>query len=314
MKIGFFGTPDLAREILEHLCKNYDVAFAVSSHDKAQGRSKKVCKTPVKACAEEHCVDILQPLDLKCDEVVEELHSYNADIFVVFAYGHIIPRRVFDMPRLGTINMHPSLLPLYRGAAPVQWALIDGQNETGVTVQKIDEDLDAGDIVCQEKVELSQDMTACELYEAVIPLGIKLIDKAIAGLDNGSITPVRQDHSKATYCGKINRDAARIDWKKDANTIHNLVRGMNPKPAAWTYFRGNEMKIWKTALPKDDSLPELMPGELLRYGKKRLLAGSTEGIVEILELQPSTKKRMNAPGFLNGARLEAGETFEFDVS
>ncbi len=310
MKIGFFGTPELAKEVLEYLCSHHTVLFAVSSHDKAQGRSRKVCKTPVKACAEEHCVDVLQPLNLKCDEVVEELQKYNADIFVVFAYGHIIPKSVFTMPPLGTINMHPSLLPLYRGAAPVQWAIIDGQEKTGVTIQKIDEELDAGDIICQEEVAIPPDMTSCDLYEKVIPVGIQLIEKAMNGLREGTLKPQPQNHEAATYCGKINRETAKINWGKNARTIHNLVRGMNPKPTAWTTFRGHELKIWKTTVPEEHNLPELFPGEIVRYGKHRLLAGTGRGVIEILELQPSTKKRMDAAGFINGARLQSGDSFE----
>lgn len=307
MKIGFFGTPDLASGILDHLCCNYDVVFAVSSHDKPQGRSKQVCKTPVKSCAERHCLDILQPRDLRREELADEFAAFNADIFIVFAYGHIIPRHIFDIPPLGTVNMHPSLLPRYRGAAPAQWALINGEEVTGVTIQMIDEALDAGDIVCQEEIPVSSDMTACELYEEVIPVGKRLLDRAIAGLADGTLQPVPQDHSQATYCGKLTRERAEINWSDDAQRIHNTIRGMNPKPVAWTTFRGTELKIWRSTLPADEKIPVLPPGELARLGKRRLLAGTGEGTIEILELQPVTKKRMDAASFLNGVRLEPGE-------
>lgn len=309
MKIGFFGTPAIAGEVLEYLICSYDVVFAVTSRDKPQGRSKRICKTPVRECAEKHCLDVLQPERLRSEDTVHKIASYGADIFVVFAYGHIIPRSIFDIPRLGTLNLHPSLLPLYRGAAPVQWAVIDGQRTTGVTIQKIVEELDAGDIVRQEEIPIGPDTTTGELYDAVLPVGKRLLDEAITGLDSGTITPRPQNHLKATYCCKITRETAQIQWREDARTIHNLIRGLCPKPGAWTHFRGIELKIWRSTLPEETGLPELMPGELVRYGKRRLLAGTGSGTLEIISIQPSGKKTMDAPGFINGARLLPGERF-----
>jgi methionyl-tRNA formyltransferase len=311
MKIGFFGTPDVAKEVMDYFCKSHhEVVFAVSSIDKPQGRSKKLCAPPVKVCAEQHCVDIMQPINLKEDDYLDKIREYEADIFVVFAYGHIIPRSVFEIPPLGTINLHPSLLPEYRGAAPVQWALIDGKKKSGVTIQMIEEALDAGPVVVQEELEIGEDETADDLYKRAIPLGIELLDRAIRGLADQSITPLPQDHNKATHCKKITREIAHIDWSNDAETIHNLVRGLNPKPYTWTTFRGSEMKIVKTTLSYSEDIGSLKPGEITTFGKKGLFVGTGTRPLKIMQLQPAGKKIMDAPGFRNGARLEQGDFFE----
>lgn len=310
IKIGFFGTPEIASFSLTELSKNYEIAFVVTTCDKPRGRSQKVCGTPVKECAEGICVPVLEPQSLKDQDFIDEIRSYDADIFVVVAYGKIIPRIIFDMPRLGTINLHPSLLPKYRGAAPVQWALINGDDVTGVTVQMIEEKLDAGDIVLQEVIEIPIEMNAAELYEKVLPVGADLLVRAIEGLNEELILPIKQNENDSTYCSKIDRDLAHISWKDDSFKIHNLVRGLNPKPAAWTTFRESNLKIWKTSLIEDHCLPELEIGEITKFQKKRLLVGTGNGVLEIVELQPENKKRLDALSFLNGFRLQIGEKFE----
>jgi methionyl-tRNA formyltransferase len=213
------------------------------------------------------------------------------------------------MPGLGTINLHPSLLPKYRGAAPVQWALINGDSETGVTVQMINEELDAGDIVLQEKIEIDENINAGDLYDLVFPIGAELIVKSIEITgERKKLLLTKQNDSEATHCGKIDKDTAHINWNNDAFKIHNLVRGLNPKPVAWTTFRGHHMKIWKTAVFTGDA-PAVKPGEIAKFQKKHLLAGTGSGIIEILEIQPENKKKMDGLSFINGYRLEAGEFF-----
>jgi len=254
-------------------------------------------------------IPVLQPKSLKNSEFLEELKTYKADIFVVVAYGKLIPRSIFDLPQFGTINLHPSLLPLYRGAAPVEWAVINGEEETGVTVQMINEQLDAGDIVLQEKIQLSDTITSGELYEIVMPIGEELVLKSMEILSKGRDQLISQEHSRATHCAKIDRETAHAAWDRTSSDIHNLVRGLNPKPAAWTTFRGMNIKIWKT-LPFKDEVIDLEPGELLKYNKKRLLVGTGNGILEILEIQPENKKRMDGLAFINGYRLAEKEKFE----
>lgn len=308
MKVGFFGTPDIASFVLSRLCAEHEVVFLVAPEDKKCGRNLKLKNCSAKELALCENITVLQPGSLKNPEFIEEIKKYRADIFVVVAYGKLIPGSVFTLPELGTINLHPSLLPLYRGAAPVEWAIINGEKETGVTVQMINEKLDAGDIVLQEKIALNDTITSGELYELVMPVGGELVLRSIDLLSSGKAMLITQDHEKATYCPKVDRDTAKIDWGKGAVAIHNLVRGMNPKPAAWTTFRNMNMKIWRTLPFRDDAF-ELSPGRIMKYGKKHLLAGTGNGTIEILEIQPENKKRMDGLAFINGYRLAEQEYF-----
>ncbi len=309
MKIGFFGTPAFAVPILRELAREFEVAFIVTPEDRECGRNRKLMGCPVKECSQELGVPLLQPEKLSDSSFMSEIESYGADIFVVVAYGKIIPRAVFDMPRLGTLNLHPSLLPKYRGAAPIQWALIEGETSIGITVQRINERLDSGDIISQCELNIDENICSGELFDKVVPLGIELLIKSIRTLEDGSACPIEQREEEATFCGKLDSNIACIDWKTDAKTIHNLIRGLNPKPVARTAFRGSNMKIWESKVPGDFNDISLMPGELMKYGKRRLLVGTGEGILEIVKLQPENKNVMDCASFLNGARLKAGECF-----
>ncbi len=311
MKIGFFGTPDIAAHCLEELAKEHEIIFAVTPCDKPTGRHQHMQCCPAKDAAVCHDIPVLQPDNLKDEEFVKEVQSYDADIFVVVAYGKLIPKEIFNFPPLKTINLHPSLLPKYRGAAPIPWVLMNGEEKTGVTVQLINERMDAGDIVLQEEFLLDENITSGELFDLVLPMGARLVNMAIEGLAAGTITPVAQIEEDATHCGKITRDMACVDWSRSAEEIHNLVRGLNPRPVAWSAFREKNIRIWKTSLVGADftDLPNPAPGELLRYRKKHLLVGTGSGPLEILELQMENKKKMDGPAFLNGARLEPGESF-----
>ncbi|MGL4370274.1 MAG: methionyl-tRNA formyltransferase, partial [Spirochaetota bacterium] len=204
----------------------------------------------------------------------------------------------------------PSLLPRYRGAAPVEWAIRSGETVSGVTVQYINERLDAGDIVLQKELAVGPDMTAGEYFERAIEEGSSMLNQAVCGLADGSIHPAPQDESRATVCGKISRESARIAWNEPASSIHNLVRAFNPKPFAWTHLRGKNVRILKTALPSDPDLPALAAGEIAVFRKKRLLAGTGTCPIEILCVQPETKKEMDAGAFINGMRLQPGERWE----
>jgi methionyl-tRNA formyltransferase len=309
MNIGFFGTPELAARVLAGLAEEHRVSFAVTAEDKRAGRNRELQLCPAKSEALRLGIPVLQPLSLKEQLFLDEITGYGADAFVVVAYGSLIPRSVFAHPRLGTFNLHPSLLPSYRGAAPIQWCLINGETETGITVQLINEKLDAGDIVVQEKLPVPPDMTAGDLLEIASSTGAGLIGRALGLLASGA-APVKQDESLATYCGKIDRDTALIDWHRQPNEIHNLVRGLNPKPVAYSRFRGEQIRIWKTAPVSGDLPGSPAPGVLDRYQKKRLLAGTGGGFIEIIELQPANKKVMDAGAFINGYRLSPGDRFE----
>jgi methionyl-tRNA formyltransferase len=306
MKTGFFGTPEIAAYYLERLSETHDVLFAVTGIDKPRGRHGTPSFSPAKQIAVEKNIPVLQPEKLTDQSFMESLASFNADIFIVVAYGKIIPSAVFNMPRLKTINLHPSLLPKYRGAAPMQWALINGETESGITIQYINEKLDSGDIIVQKKLTIPEDITSEDFYMTILPEGFDLLQEALLSIESG-IQPVKQNESDATYCGKIDRDAARIDWTKSAVEIHNLVRGLNPKPVAWTEFRGKNFKIYKSKVAKDiagDSKPGFIDED-----KKRILVSTGSGYLEILELQPEGKKIMDSHSFINGNRISKEDFF-----
>jgi methionyl-tRNA formyltransferase len=317
MKIGFFGTPGIAAYYLERLCKVHEVTFAVTGEDKPIGRHGTPAFSAVKKIALENNIRVFQPSILLDNDFLKQIADNNADVFVVVAYGKILPVQIFNMPRLRTVNVHPSLLPKYRGAAPIQWALINGEQESGITIQYINEKLDAGDILLQKKIQLGIDMSAEDLFNIVFPIGFDLLNETLGILTSGKENPVKQNDAEATYCGKINRETARIDWNKSSGEIHNLIRGLNPKPAAWTEFKGKNIKIYKTKLLPSDLYEsvkkiinmEFKPGFLAGY-KKRLFAGTGSGFVEILALQPETKKIMDGLSFINGYRLAPGDSFE----
>jgi methionyl-tRNA formyltransferase len=308
VKIGFFGTPEIAAYCLKHCAGQFDIAFAVTQEDKPQGRSSKPVPSSVKCAALELSIPVLQPASLKDPEFIHQLSSYNADIFVVVAYGRILPRILFDLPRLKTINLHPSLLPKYRGAAPVESAIRAGETVTGITVQYINEKLDAGDIVLQETLAVDESSTSGDLYETILPHGAELLIRAIKGLVDNSIIPVPQKEEDASYCGKFTKDGAKIDWFQKSAAIHNHIRAYNPKPVAWTIFRGAHIRIWKSCIYHDDA-PSLAPGELLVIDKKRLITGTADFPVEIISVQPETKKVMDIPSFINGYKPSKGECF-----
>jgi methionyl-tRNA formyltransferase len=307
MKIGFFGTPDIGAFCLRELARGFEVLFAVTGEDKPAGRHRHLQASPVKEAALELGIPVLQPAKLRDAAFVAGLKEYSADAYVVVAYGRLIPREIFDHPPLKTVNLHPSLLPRYRGAAPVEWALMLGEEQTGITVQVINEKLDAGDILAQEVIGVGRDTTAGALYDIVLPRGAALLADTLRRMEAGDITPLKQNEADATYCGKIDRDLARVDWARPAAEIHNLVRGLNPKPVAWTEFRGKNMRLWATSLPGDAAGIVLAPGELHVHNRKRLLAGAGGGVVEILGIQPETKKAMDGLSFINGYRIQAGE-------
>ena len=310
MRVGFFGTPGLAARCLFELQRKHEICFAVTSVDTESGRNRKVQFCPAKLEALRLNIPVLQPADLKDPRFYDTIETYHADIFVIVAYGNLIPRPVYELPPLKTINLHPSLLPRYRGAAPIQWALINGEKETGITVQLINERLDAGDIIEQEVIQLDNDTTAADLYRIVETIGPGLLQRAIEALSSQRAVPIQQNESMATFCRKIDREVARIDWKRSSSAIHNLVRGLNPKPVAFSNFRGEGIRIWKTAMIDAELSDRLEPGALMRYQKKRLIAGTGTGSIDIRTIQPANKKIMDGLSFINGYRLAAGDHFE----
>ena len=310
IKIGFFGNSNLSAFCLNGLMEDYDVSFIVTGEDKRAGRGRKNQSIPVKQIAEEKNIPLFQPINLHESNILEAIKKIQVDIFVIVAYGKIIPEKVFTIPPLNAINLHPSLLPKYRGAAPVQWALINGEKTTGITVQLINKKLDAGDIILQQKIDIEMDMTAGDLYHIILPTSVNLLKESIKILSSGKNTLTKQNEADATYCNKINRETAQIKWNKSSISIHNLVRGLNPYPSSWTIFRKKNLKILKT-IPFNEELDiHLKPGYLKKFQKKKLLVGSGNGNLEILQIQPEAKKIMDATPFINGYRIIDDDHFD----
>jgi len=302
MKIIYFGSPDESARILVQLIAMHEVAAVVTNTDSPQKRSARLLPTPVASAAEENHIPVYKFNSLKKENAAEVLKTHNAEIFVVFSYGHIIPREVFTLPGLGTINLHPSLLPEYRGASPLQSAIIDGICHSGISVQTITEALDAGDIVVQEPLTIGSDSTSRDIMAEVITRGGSLLDKAITLLAEGFV-PKAQDEAAASYCSKITRESSRIDWQSNPENLHNLIRALNPKPYAWTTLGGKEIKIMKSLRFSEGlDVSSLSHGGFVRFQKKRLVARCGDGAIEILQLHPDGKKVLDAPAFLNGFR------------
>ena len=310
MKIGFFGTPLLAAFCLEKLMSEHEVVFVVTAEDKPAGRHRRIHFGPVKKIAIQNDIPLYQPEDLLESHFLHEIKSKEAEVFVIVAYGKIVPKEIFLMPPLKTINLHPSILPRYRGAAPIQWALINGENETGVTVQFINEKLDAGDILIQKSLPIEINISAGDLYNIILPIGAELINESLKLLEAGKAVPCAQNENDATYCGKIDRETAHINWERNSLDIHNLVRGLNPKPVTWSTFRGKNMKIRETGLINEEIDTQIKPGYLKIHQKKRLLVGTGDGCIELFQIQQETKKNMDGASFINGYRLRDGDSFD----
>lgn len=302
MKIVFMGTPDFSVNALENIVKaGHDVVGVITQPDKPKGRGGKMQYTPVKEKALELGLDVYQPQRVKEPEFIEKLKEMNPDAIVVIAFGQILPKEILDMPKYGCINVHASLLPKYRGAAPIQWAVIDGEKETGVTTMYMNEGLDTGDIIDKVVVPIDKKETGGSLFDKLAIEGGKLILKTLIELENGTAVRIPQDDSKSNYAGMINKQLGKIDFNKSANEIERLIRGLNPWPSAYTKMDGKTLKIWDADV--DDSENDSAPGTINEVGKDFIRVATGKGSLKILELQLEGKKRMKTRDFLNGAKI-----------
>lgn len=300
-KIVFMGTPEFALPVLDALIENYDVVMVVTKPDAPTGRKQVLTESPVKVRAKEAGIPVLCPEKVKTPEFTEELAALDADFFVTCAYGKILPKSVLDLPKYGCVNVHASLLPKYRGAAPLWRCVLEGAAETGVTTMLTDVGMDTGDILLSEKIKITDDMTTGDVHDALAPIGAKLIVKTLDGLRAGTITPVKQDDSEATYAAMVDREDGRIDFTKSNAEVHNIVRGCNPFPGAFGILEsGEKIKIWKT---EKVSEKRGKPGEILSQDKNGILVKCGDGAVLIKELQAEGAKRMPAVAFINGHKL-----------
>lgn len=306
MRIVFMGTPDFAVPCLEALVQNkYNVVGVVTQPDKPFGRKQSELKAPpVKEAALRLGIGvILQPVKVRTPEFLESIRVLEPDLIVTAAYGRILTKNVLDVPRLGCINVHASLLPKYRGAAPIQWAIINGDEKTGITTMFMDEGMDTGDILMTREIPIPHDMTSGELFDELKTLGAEVLLETLEALENGTLVRTPQDNTRAVNVPMITKEIGQIDWNKKAAEIHNLVRGTSPWPGAFTFYKGSRMKIWKTAVAENCSAAK--PGTIVEILKDRLRVATGEGCIDILELQFDNSRRMNASEC--GHNMDEGE-------
>ena len=302
MKIIYMGTPDFAVPALKSLASSeHEVCAVFTQPDKPRGRKMILTHPEVKVCAQSLNIPVYQPESMKNGDALEIIGRYNPDVIVVAAYGKILPKAVLDAPKFGCVNIHGSLLPKYRGAAPIQQSVLNGDRVTGITTMLMDVGLDTGDILLTEETEIGENETSGELFDRLAELGGNLILKTLSALEKGEITPKKQDESLATHTSKIDKSLCPIDFSKSAFEVHNKVRGLNPWPVATTKIGGKNIKVYSTRL----CLKSGKNGEVI--STKPLVVACGEKSVEILELQPEGKKRMTADAFLAGHKLEIGD-------
>ncbi len=311
LKIVFMGTPDFAATILEEILKVYPVLGVVTQPDKPKGRSKEVTFSPVKELAVKHELPVYQPVKAKEPEFLEQLKELSPDVIVVAAFGQILPKALLEIPKYGCINVHASLLPKYRGAAPIQYSVIDGEKETGITIMYMDVGIDTGDIILQDTVPISPEETGGSLFDKMAVQGAASIIKALRQMEAGEVTRTPQDNEKATYVKMISKEMGKLDFTKSAQQLERLIRGLNPWPSAYTFLDGKSLKLWQaSAEPVTDGqahmFQEYEPGMIAQVRDNALVIMTGDGLLVVKELQLEGKKRMPADSFLRGFSVTLG--------
>lgn len=306
MKVVFMGTPDFAVPVLEALIKNHNVVAVVSQPDKPKGRGKKLQPTPVKAVAEANNIPVYQPERIKDDEFIDFLETIEADIYVVVAYGQLLSQRILDIPKYGCVNVHGSLLPKYRGAAPIQWSIINGEEKTGVTIMYMVRKCDAGDMILKREIEIAPEDTYETLHDKMAPVGAEALIDALNLIEKGEVKAEKQDNSLSCYASMITKDMGIIDWSKSSKEIKNKIRGFNPVPAAYTKYGDDVLKIFKADIVEGYENGEI--GEILVVDKKHGFTVKTgDGAIMITEIQAKGGKRMNCADYMRGHQIEVGK-------
>ncbi len=305
MDIVFMGTPDFAVPILEKLIEHYNVTAVITQPDKPKGRGNRIVFPPVKECAIKHDIPVLQPIKIKDPAFIEELKSYPADIFVVAAYGQILPESVLFMPKFGSVNVHGSLLPKYRGAAPIQWAIIDGESTTGVTIMQMDTGLDTGDMLLKNSFQITPDDTYATVHDKMSKIGADTLIEALKLIQSGKIEKIKQDDKQSTYAKMITKDTGKIQWHKTSESIINLIRGLDPWPGAYALYNGETLKIWKAESVNNNYGGK--PGEIMDIIKnKGIIVKTGDGAILVTQIQGSGSKRMSCSDYLRGRLIETG--------
>ncbi len=301
------GTPDFAVPSLEMLIREgYEIVAVVTQPDKPKGRGNKMFAPPVKELALKHGIDVLQPDKIKTPEFVELIRALKPDLFVTVAYGKILKKDLLEVPTLGCINVHGSLLPAYRGAAPINWAVINGEKITGITTMYTDVGVDTGDMLLRSELAIAPDMTAGELDGKMALLGAEVLKDTLIELKNGSLVRKPQDDALSSYAPIMSKELGLIDWSKTAQQIHNLVRGTGPWPGAYTFLNGNRMRIWRTSLAsyKDTNFAN---GEIAQVNSDGILVKCSDGFILVKEVQFDSSKRMSVGDYIRGHQIDVGE-------
>lgn len=312
MKTIFMGTPDFAVPSLKALIENnHEVLAVVTQIDRPKGRGHVLTPSPVKEFALAHGIPVLQPVRLsKEPDIIEKLKALEPDVIVTCAFGQILPQSVLDIPKFGTVNVHGSLLPKYRGAAPIQWAIINGDDKTGITTMLTDIGLDTGDILLKDEIKIPIDMTAGQLHDIMSEQGAKTLIRTLDGLGKGTITPIKQDDSQASYAPKIDKETGHIDWSNTSRRIHDTIRGTTPWPGAWTGLDGLKVRIWRSEFKECPvSMPELdreKAGTILDISENGMWVRTGNGAILIPEIQVESGKRMTPLQYACGHDFKAG--------
>lgn len=308
MRIVFMGTPDFAVGSLQALCESgkHEILAVVTQPDRPKGRGNKLLQTPVKEYALEQGLTVYQPQKVKTPEFVELLHELQPELIVVAAFGQFLSKEILELPKYGCINVHASLLPKYRGAAPIQYAIIKGEKESGVTIMQMDIGMDTGAMLDKVVVPIEENTTMGELHDALREQGATLLLEVIDKLAAGTAVAEPQDNEQATYATLLDRSMEHIDWSKTAQDVHNLIRGFNPAPSTFTKLpNGKSLKIWGSKIT--DKSSAAAAGTVIETGKHSFFVACGEGVLEITEVQPESKKRMPAQVFLNGRGVQEGD-------
>ncbi len=306
MKVIFMGTPDFSVGTLEALVEaGHEVVLAVTQPDKPKGRGKEMQFTPVKECALKYHIPVFQPRRVREAECIDKLREYHADIMVVVAFGQILPKEILEMTPYGCVNVHASLLPKYRGAAPIQWSIIDGEKVTGVTTMQMDEGLDTGDMLLKTEIPIEAKETGGSLHDKLAAAGAKLCVETLKALQNKTVIPIPQGETTTAYAKMLNKQLGNIDWNQSAVAIERLIRGLNPWPSAYTDWNGKVMKIWDSEVV--EGISKEKPGTIVKVEKDAFYVQTGEGFLKVCELQIPGKKKMDVGAFLRGYQVKTGE-------
>ena len=299
MKIVFMGTPEFAVPCLQKIIdEGHEVLAVVTQPDKPKGRGKKLAMPPVKELALKYNIDVYQPVKAREESFVEKLKEINPELIVVVAFGQILPKSILDIPKFGCVNVHASLLPKYRGAAPLNWVIINGEEKTGVTTMYMDVGLDTGDMILKSERPLDDEITAGELHDKMMIDGANVLKETIDLIAQGKAPREKQNDDETCYSPIMDKTLGNIDWNKSAKDIHNLVRGVNPWPSAYTTYENQTMKIWKTKVVDKNS--DKAPGTILKVDKEGIEVNTGNGVIQISEIQMSGKKRMVVSEYIKG--------------